>query len=325
MALRVCETCESAFSGEPAACPVCAAPEPLPGEIRRLPRQVVLTFVEHACDFLAASLGRQVVLAFTAGAFITFGGALSILLTVGIHTPGIAELVLGIGFSAGFVLVILSGAALFTEVNVLLPELLLSGRSPARLCRFWLIAFIGNAVGAIAVGAALNGARVIGPEAAHRLTQVIALKTKFAHTGVVGWLEAVLSAVLANWLVGMAAFLATAARTVGGKIIGITVPIVMFVTLGVLHTPANMGYYAIGLIHGHVGTDLGTALAWSIAPSTVGNMLGAALFVSLLFWYTYGDTPKGRRTLENANTVARGEATLVRGAGASDTATGEAA
>jgi formate transporter len=315
MSITVCENCESAVAGDTSTCPVCGAAEAPPGEIRRLPHEVVLTFIEHARDFVTASPGKQVALAFTAGAFITFGAALSVVLTVGIKTPGVAELMLGVGFSAGFALVILSGAALFTEVNVLLPELLLSrGRPSARLWRFWLIAYLGNVVGAVALGAALNGARVIGPEQAHRLAQIIAVKTQFAHTGIEGWFRAVLSGVLANWLVGMAAFLAAAARTVGGKIIGMAVPIVMFVALGVQHAPANMGYFAIGLIHGHVGTNLGTAVAWSIAPATLGNMLGAALFVSLLFWYTYGSSASGRRTLDNATAVARGDASVVRGA-----------
>ena len=272
-----------------------------------MPRQVVLTFIEHAEDYLKASLGKQMALAFMAGAFITFGAMLSVVLTVGVKPVGIAELVLGLGFTAGFALVILSGAALFTEVNVLLPEVLLSRRSPARLCRFWLVVYFGNAVGAIAVGGLLNAGHVIGPEQAHRLSQLIAFKLQFAHTGVEGWFRAVASAVAANWLVGMAAFLATAGRTLTGKVVGIALPIVTFVALGVQHAPANMGYFSLGLIHGHVGTDAGTAIAWSIAPATVGNLIGGVIFVSVLFWYTYGSTPRDRGTLDSATALARGE------------------
>ena len=273
-----------------------------------MPGQVVLTFVEHAEDYLKASLGKQMALAFMAGAFITFGAMLSVVLTVGVKPLGIAELVLGLGFTAGFALVILSGAALFTEVNVLLPEIMLSRRrSPMRLFRFWLVVYLGNAVGAIAVGGLLNAGHVIGPEQAHRLSQLIAFKLQFAHTGVDGWFRAVASGVAANWLVGMAAFLATAARTVTGKVVGIALPIVTFVALGVQHAPANMGYFSLGLIHGHVGTDAGTAIAWSIAPATVGNLIGGVIFVSVLFWYTYGSRPSDRDTLESANALARSE------------------
>jgi formate transporter len=210
--------------------------------------------------------------------------------------------------------VILSGAALFTEVNVLVPELMLSRhRAPWRLLRFWLVVYLGNAVGAIAVAGLLNFARVLGPEQTHRLTELIAFKLQFQHTGIVGWFRAVASGAAANWLVGMAAFLATAARTVSGKILGIALPIVTFVALGVQHSPANMGYFSLGLIHGHVGTDAGTAIAWSIAPATVGNLLGGVIFVAVLFWYTYGSSPRGQEALENAEVVASGDGDIVRG------------
>jgi len=274
-------------------------------DIRRLPREVVLAFVDHAQEYLAAGPGKQLALAFMAGSFIGFGAMLSIEITVGVTPDGLSKLLLGLGFTAGFSLVILSGAALFTEVNVLLPQLFLSRlRAPGRLWRFWLIVYVGNAAGAVFVGAMLNASEVVGSEQADRLTEIIALKMRFEDTGIDGWFQAVASGILANWLVGMAAFLATAARTVSGKIIGITFPIVAFVALGVQHAPANMGYFAAGLVHGDVGTDLWSALAWNIAPATVGNLIGGAIFVALLFWYTFGADAEGRDELGRAEELA---------------------
>lgn len=288
---RLCPACGVLLEEAPGTCPDCG--RPLHGEIRRLPREVVVEFVDHAEEYLRASAGRQLALAFMAGSFIAFGAMLSIAITVGIRQEGLFKLLLGLGFTAGFSMVILSGAALFTEVNVLLPELFLSRlRAPVRLWRFWLIVYLGNVAGALLVGAMLNASKVIGPEQAAQLTHVIALKMRFAHTGAQGWFEAVASGILANWLVGMAAFLATAARTVSGKLLGILFPIVAFVALGVQHAPANMGYFAAGLIHGDVGTNWGTALAWNIAPATIGNLIGGAVFVALLFWYTFGGSPE---------------------------------
>jgi formate/nitrite transporter len=318
MALTACVECGTAVRGQVEECPQCGAPQTGPAEdIRRMPRDVVLTFVQHAEDYLKASVGKQLALAFMAGAFITFGGMLSVALTVGVKPLGISELVLGAGFTAGFALVILSGAALFTEVNVLLPEIILSKRkTPWRLFRFWGIVYLGNAVGAIAVGALLNWGHVLGPEQTRRLIQLLHVKLQFQHTGVSGWFRAVGSGIAANWMVGMAAFLATAGRTLSGKILGISLPIITFVALGVQHAPANMGYFSLGLIHGHVGTDAGTAIAWSIAPATLGNLIGGVVFVSLLFWYTYGSNPKSREALENAHVVATSEADIVHGSGA---------
>jgi len=108
----------------------------------------------------------------------------------------------------------------------------------------------------------------------------------------------------------MAAFLATAARTVSGKIVGILFPIVTFVALGVQHAPANMGYFATGLIHGHVGTDLGEAIVWNLAPATVGNLIGGAIFVALLFWYTFGTDRRSRDELRHSQRLVRPEENL---------------
>ena len=282
-------------------CFLCGRPVGERGDVRRLPREVVLSFVEHAEGYLAAGPRRQAVLAFEAGSFIAFGAMLSIVLTVGVDVPGFARLLLGLGFAAGFTLVILSGSALFTEVNVLVPEFFLSRRSShLRLLRFWLIVYLGNLAGALFVGFMLNAAEVIGPLQGARLAEIIQEKMRFEQLGVEGWLRVVASGVLANWLVGMAAFLATAARTVSGKILGIFLPILAFVALGVQHVPANMGYFAAGLIHGGVGTTWQEAFVWNLLPATIGNLIGGGVLVALLFWYTFGGDVEKRSAVASA-------------------------
>ncbi len=83
-------------------------------------------------------------MAFTAGSFITLGAVLSVALSVSVEPIGVSRLLLGLGFSAGFIMVILSGSAFFIEINVLLPEMFLS--RPRDLCRrcwrFWLIVYL---------------------------------------------------------------------------------------------------------------------------------------------------------------------------------------
>ena len=106
MTISVCETCGSAFRETGETCPDCGAPAATHGEIRRLPQEVVLQFLDHAEEFLTAGPLRQLALAFAAGSFITFGAVLSVALTVDVDSVGISRLLLGLGFSAGFVLVI---------------------------------------------------------------------------------------------------------------------------------------------------------------------------------------------------------------------------
>ncbi|MCH7578998.1 MAG: formate/nitrite transporter family protein [Chloroflexi bacterium] len=308
MALGICEHCGAAFRGEAAHCPGCGEALEPRGDIRRLPQEVVLGFVDHAEELLAGTALKQATLAFAGGSFIAFGAMLSVVLTVGIEQEGLARLLLGLGFAAGFTLVILSGAALFTEVNVLLPEMFL--RRPRDLCRqcwrFWVIVYFGNAAGALFVGVLINGAQIIGPEQHERLAELIGEKMQLMDLGIEGWFAVLISGILGNWLVGMAAFLATAARTISGKILGILFPIVAFVAMGLQHSPANMGYFSIGLIHGDVGVGWGEAIWWNLVPATLGNLVGGAVLVALLFWYAFGQHPERRKALQKADDLARG-------------------
>ena len=307
MAIDICETCGCTFHKHGETCPDCGAHLADRGEIRRLPHDVVLRFLDHAEEFFAAGPLRQLVLAFAAGSFITFGAVLSVALTVDVDSVGISRLLLGLGFSAGFILVILSGSALFTEINVLLPEMFLS--RPRDLCRrcwpFWFIAIAGNVLGALFVGSMINGAHVLGPLQEERLFELMEEKMQFQELGTEGWFVVLVSGILGNWLVGMAAFLATAARTVTGKIMGLVFPIVTFVAIGVQHAPANMGYFATGLIGGGSGIGWGEAIWWNLVPASLGNIIGGALFVALLFWYTYGRDAEQRQALRRAGELAR--------------------
>jgi formate/nitrite transporter FocA (FNT family) len=86
-----------------------------------------------------------------AGGFITVGTLFSALLGVGAE-GGTLLLLQGFGFSTGFFLGVLSGALLFTEVNVELPAALLQGHPGllgSRILRLWVLAAVGNVLGAL--------------------------------------------------------------------------------------------------------------------------------------------------------------------------------
>ena len=83
MPITICETCGSVFRGDRDTCESCGESVPPRDEIRRLPHEVVLSFLEHAEELLASSPLRQAVLAFVAGSFIAFGAVLSVAPTTG--------------------------------------------------------------------------------------------------------------------------------------------------------------------------------------------------------------------------------------------------
>jgi len=98
-----------------------------------------------------------------------------------------------------------------------------------------------------------------------------------------GWIRAVLSDALGNWLVGMAAFLAVMGRTIIGKYVPVVLAVSAFVAGGLMHSPADMAFFSLATPDG-IGPGWGPALAWSIAPAALGNILGAFFLVALPFW-----------------------------------------
>jgi len=238
-------------------------------------------------------VGRVLVLSIMAGGFITVGALFSMLLGVEASSEGMLHLFEGIGFSTGFFFVVLSETILFTEANVVIPATMLETKGAAgRVLRFWILAWVGNFAGAFLFGTLIARAQDYSPQVMGLLSDTIALKMSFqAHGGVTSWLQIVVSGMLANWLVGMAAFFSMMARTIFGKYIPVALAVTLFVAANFQHSPANMGYFSLFMAE-TAGPGWGNALWWNIVPAGIGNVIGGTLFVALPFWWAF--THRGR-------------------------------
>lgn len=232
------------------------------------------------------------ILSVMAGAFITIGALFSTLIATGSQNEGVTRLLEGFGFSVGFFLVVLSGALLFTEVNVELPVTLLDGRRThhgfatlrTAIFKLWVVAAIGNMIGAFILGQVIVYTSSYGADVEHLLGEVMATKMRYQTVGgAEGFFKAMLSGVIANWLVGMAAFLATMGRTIIGKYIPVLVTVMAFVAGGFLHSPANMAYLSLVQPLGD-GPGWGDGLLWAVLPAAIGNIIGAFFLVALPFY-----------------------------------------
>jgi len=245
---------------------------------------------KRACSL---SAGKVLVLSMLAGAFIVAGALFSIFLGSGVESEGPKVLLEGFGFSVGFFLVILTGALLFTEVNVEVPSAFMSmyhergGVSAlvSGLLRLWFLAAAGNLIGAFVMGALINYAHDLPTVQAELLLEVADKKLRYQSVGGAdGFTQAIVSGILGNWLVGMAAFLSIMGQTIISKFVPIFVVVSAFVAFGFLHSPANMAYFSLFGLTGE-STPWGDAFAWSILPAAIGNMIGAFFLVALPFWY----------------------------------------
>jgi formate transporter len=260
---------------------------------------------EHVIDELSrygihrirdTAIPQIMVLSMMGGGLITMGALFSVLLSEQVQAMGPRYLRQGVGFSAGFFFVILSGSILFTEANVVLPSALL--RQPTRpllgkLVVFWVLALIGNFAGALVTSWLICRAQIYPPEMHEALVAFVAKKTIYHSVGTTAaWFQAVLSGVLANWMVGMAAFFATMGRTIIGKYIPVFLAVTLFCSANFQHSVANMAYFGLISAQGN-GPGWWIALVWNIIPVGLGNMIGGAFLVTLPFGYALHTAHRG--------------------------------
>ena len=241
------------------------------------------------------------VLAIAAGAFIAFGAQVSLNVMTGTEAIswGIAKLVGAMTFATGLMMVVLTGAELFTG-NVMMTFAVIEKRiSIWRLLRNWSIVYVGNFIGSIILATLIYFSGC--SHNSHEALGVLGLTTAYTKA-TLPFVEAFTRGILCNWLVCLAIWMASSSRHVIGKIFAIFFPIMTFVASGYEHSIANMYFLTNGLFLKHTpaivaasgltpeqlsGLTLKTCLLNNLLPVTLGNIVGAIVFVVLLFWTAY--------------------------------------
>jgi len=245
-----------------------------------------------------ASVFKLIVLGILAGVYIAFGACLATL--VGHDTAkylglGMARFITGAVFSVGLMLVVIAGAELFTGNNLMLMSVLDKRAALWKMFYKWAIVFVANFVGSVLIAYLYYNTNLwkMGDMA----VGISALKIANAKIGLTVT-EAVTRGILCNWLVCLAVWMAIASREVVGKIFAIFFPIMAFVALGFEHSVANMYFIPLGIFLKSSGLvvveGLNIAnLTWNsffiknLLPVTIGNIIGGAIFVGLLYWTVY--------------------------------------
>ncbi len=234
------------------------------------------------------------VLGIFAGVYIGFGAQLATLVTHDLATYvglGMSKLIGGAVFSVGLMLVVIAGAELFTGNNLILLSVLDRQVRIRALLRNWTIVYIANFAGALLLvllmywsGLWKTGGGAVG---------LAALKVADAKVNLT-FLEAFSRAILCNWLVCLAVWMAVSARDVVGKIFAVFFPIMAFVASGFEHSIANMYFIPIGLAmkwqglgEASANLTIGGMFVKNLIPVTLGNIVGGAFFVATLYWIVY--------------------------------------
>lgn len=221
----------------------------------------------------------------------------------------IARVLGGVVFSLGLILVVVAGAELFTGNNLLLMACVSRRISAGKLARNLSLVYAANFIGAagLALLVALSGhARMNQGGVGEAAVSLAADKCALPFS------EIFFKAVLGNLLVCLAVWISMAGRTVIDKAVAIVFPVSAFVACGFEHCIANMYIIPLGILLKDGFPDATpnpAALDWSglvhnLVPATLGNLLGGAGMVGLVYWIIYrrgaGGAPKAMEAPQSA-------------------------
>ena len=244
---------------------------------------------------------KTFVLAIAAGALIAFGAQVSLNVMTGSEAVswGFAKLIGAMTFATGLMMVVLTGAELFTGNVMMTFSVIEKKTSLAKLLRNWTIVYTGNFVGSILLAAIIYFTGC--SHNSHKALGVLGLTTAYTKVNLT-FVEAFTRGILCNWLVCLAIWMASSSRHVIGKIFAIFFPITTFVASGYEHSIANMYFISNGLFlkatpaiaaasglsaDQLASLNIKSFLLGNLLPVTLGNMVGAFVFVVLLFWTAY--------------------------------------
>ncbi|MDR2459284.1 MAG: formate/nitrite transporter family protein [Deltaproteobacteria bacterium] len=239
-------------------------------------------------------LTNHLILAILAGVYIGFGAVLAIRITGNLNPAwgNVIKLLFGLSFPIGLMMVLIASASLFTgDVMYMSSSYLVKDIKKRTWLRYLTVSFIGNLIGSILLAYLIWQSKIMfdtGPDGSLPLAQE-AVKIANSKTALPFW-TAFVRGIICNWLVCLAIYMSLTVQDGLSKAILMWPPITAFVTLGMEHSVANMFFIPLGIFLGssEVVIESGIVLSatWktffidNLIPVTLGNIVGAAVFVS---------------------------------------------
>ena len=236
-------------------------------------------------------LGNTFVLAVLAGMFIGCGALFMTYVKADQTLSFAASSVLGgLVFSLGLICVIVAGSELFTGNSLMVIGALRGKYGWGQLVKNWVVVWCGNLVGSLVLVCIIVGCGLMGTKAGDNTVgaQMVAVATAKENLDVA---QIIFRGIMCNFLVCLAVWMGFCGRTVIDKIFTSIFPVMAFVAMGFEHCVANMFFLPMGTVASMMG--FGEAvLGWggavyNICLATIGNIIGGAVFVGVLYWLAY--------------------------------------
>lgn len=240
---------------------------------------ILVEQVMHASETFDRSLGSLFTSAFTAGLEIGFSVfvILSVFAQLSELMPSQYAIKLAsLLYPLGFIIVVIGQSLLFTEQTSLLSLPVLNKLQPlSKLLRLWGIVIVGNIA-----GGCLFAALMIGLGIRMALFSVADIDAYAQHVLHFSWWVIFGSAILAGWMMGVAAWLVTSARDTISRIVLVSLVTGSIGFLGLHHSIVGNIEVFSALMYGHA-VDLGSYLLFLVVV-LLGNTIGGVVFVAIL-------------------------------------------
>ena len=248
------------------------------------PAEMVGNYISAGEKKAKLPLGRMILLGILAGACIAIGGAASNVTVHGISNVGIARTLAGVVFPVGLIMVVITGAELFTGNNLMIMSRLSGKISTGALCRNLVVVYLSNLVGSLLIVGlvALSGQLDLSSGGLGAYTIKVALgKCNLVPV------KALTSGILCNILVCLAILLAGMAAAM------------------------NKDYVALaeemyGITAEQITSLYSPNVARSLLLVTLGNMIGGMIFIAVTFYVIH------KQALEAAAAAAKQGTQTVR-------------
>jgi formate/nitrite transporter FocA (FNT family) len=256
-----------------------------------VPSEFVTKMIDAGESKIFMSTRDTLVRAYMAGAILALADWFAVTINVSTGQPLLGAVL----FPVGFCILYLLGFDLLTGVFVLCPLALIDKRPGVTMkgvLRNWGLVFTGNFGGAFTVAVMMAIVTTFGfsqpPNAVGHAIGVIGESRTlgYANYGAAGMLTLFIRGVLCNWMVSTGVVGAMISTTVGGKVLAMWMPIMLFFYMTFEHSIVNMFLFPSGLLLGGK-FSLMDYLIWNEIPTVVGNLVGGLAFTGLTLYATH--------------------------------------
>ncbi len=263
-----------------------------------VPSEFVTKMVDAGESKIYMATRDVLIRSYMAGAILALAAVFAVTVSVQTGYPIIGAIL----FPVGFCMLYLLGFDLLTGVFVLTPLALIDKRPGVTLggvFKNWGIVFVGNFLGALTVAFLIAIVFTFGfstePDKVGKVIAGIGVARTlgYAKYGVAGMLTLFVRGVLCNWMVSTGVVGAMISTSVGGKVIAMWMPIMLFFGMTFEHSVVNMFLFPSALL---MGGDFSIMdyMIWNEIPTVLGNLVGGLSFTGLTLYTTHLKTAPRR-------------------------------